>query len=119
LTAALHAEATGCRLAVNGIIKSEIRPGNHLTLGGQGMKLQSTPAIGRVPGQIDFTDFRNVSEVKLAFRLPHVSLERCDLIVLSEIHGGLPSNLAKFDSPLPLKRSPESSRGFAPMVHRE
>jgi hypothetical protein len=89
LTAALHAETTGCSLAVNGIIKSEIRPGNHLTLGGQGMKLRSMPAIGRVPGQIDFTDFRNVSEVKLAFRLPHAWLETCDLIVLSEIHGGL------------------------------
>jgi hypothetical protein len=56
------------------------------------MKLRSTPSIGRVPRQIDFTDFRNVSEVKLAFRLPHAWLERCDLIVLSEIHGSLPSN---------------------------
>ena len=104
LTGALHAEATGCRLAVNGIIKSEIRPGNHLTVGGQGMKLRSTPSIGRVPGQIDFTDFRNVGKVKLALRLLHAWLERCDSIVLSEIHGSLLSNLANFDSPVPLKR---------------
>jgi hypothetical protein len=68
------------------------------------MKLRSTPAIGRVPGQIDFTDFRNVSEIKLAFRLPHAWLERCDLIVLTEIHGGLLSRYAKFDCRVPLKR---------------
>jgi len=56
------------------------------------MKLRSTLAIGRVPRHIDFTDFRNFSEVKLAFRLPHAWLERCDVIMLSEIHGSLPSN---------------------------
>ena len=74
LTGALHAEATRCRVSVNGIIQTEIWPGNHLTYRGQGMKSQSTSAIGR------------------------------DSIVLIEMRTNAPVSKAKFCSPARLER---------------
>jgi photosynthetic reaction center cytochrome c subunit len=59
--------------------------------------------IGRVPTQIDFADYRDVSGVKLPFRITYAWLDGRDSIVLNEIKTNVAVDEAKFGKPAPLK----------------
>ena len=63
----------------------------------------STSPIGRVPTQIDFADYRDVSGIKLPFHITYAWLDGRDSIVLSEIRTNVPVDDAKFAKPAPLK----------------
>ena len=59
--------------------------------------------IGRVPTQIDFADYRDLSGIKLPFRITFAWLDGRDSIVLNEIRTNVPIDEAKFGRPAPLK----------------
>jgi len=59
--------------------------------------------IGRVPTQIDFSDYRDVNGIKLPFRMTFAWLDGRDAIVLDEIRTNVPVDEAKFGRPAPLK----------------
>jgi hypothetical protein len=59
--------------------------------------------IGRVPTQIDFTDYRDVDGIKFPFRITYAWLGGRDSIVLNEIKTNVPVDEAKFSKPVPLK----------------
>jgi len=59
--------------------------------------------IGRVPTQIDFSDYRDVNGIKLPFRMTFAWLDGRDAIVLDEIRTNVPVDEAKFGKPAPLK----------------
>jgi hypothetical protein len=59
--------------------------------------------IGRVPTQIDFSDYRDVNGIKLPFRMTYAWLDGRDAIVLDEIRTNVPVDDAKFGRPAPLK----------------
>jgi hypothetical protein len=63
----------------------------------------SNSPIGRVPTQIDFADYRDVSGIKLPFRITYAWLDGRDSIVLNEIKTNIPVDEAKFGKPAPLK----------------
>jgi hypothetical protein len=60
--------------------------------------------IGRVPTQIDFSDYRDVNGMKLPFHITYAWLGGRDSIVLREITPNVPIDEAKFGKPAPLKR---------------
>jgi len=60
--------------------------------------------IGRVPTQIDFADYRDVSGIKLPFRITYAWLDGRDSIVLNEIKTNVAVSEAKFGKPDPLAR---------------
>ena len=66
------------------------------------LRYGSSP-IGRVPTQIDFADYRDVSGIKLPFRITYAWLDGRDSIVLNEIKTNVPVSEAKFGRPAPLK----------------
>lgn len=66
------------------------------------LRYGSSP-IGRVPTQIDFADYRDVSGIKLPFRITYAWLDGRDSIVLNEIKTNVPVDEAKFGKPAPLK----------------
>ena len=59
--------------------------------------------IGRVPTQVDFADYRDVTEIKLPFRITYAWLDGRDSIVLNDIKTNVQVSEAKFDRPAPLK----------------
>jgi photosynthetic reaction center cytochrome c subunit len=63
----------------------------------------SNSPIGRVPTQIDFGDYRDISGIKLPFRMTYAWLGGRDSIVLNEIRTNVPVDDAKFGKPAPLK----------------
>ena len=63
----------------------------------------SNSPIGRVPTQIDFADYRNVSGIKLPFRITYAWLDGRDSIVLNDVKTNLPIDETKFGRPAPLK----------------
>jgi hypothetical protein len=63
----------------------------------------SNSPIGRVPTQVDFADYRDVSGIKLPFRITYAWLDGRDSIVLNEIKTNVPVDDAKFGKPAPLK----------------
>src|SRR6266705_2183116 len=63
----------------------------------------SNSPIGRVQTQIDFADYRDVSGIKLPFRITYAWLDGRDSIVLNEIKTNVPVDEAKFGRPAPLK----------------
>jgi photosynthetic reaction center cytochrome c subunit len=63
----------------------------------------SNSPIGRVPTQIDFADYRDVSGMKLPFRVTYAWLDGRDSIVLNDIKTNVPVDEAKFGKPAPLK----------------
>src|SRR5580692_4375851 len=67
------------------------------------LRYSNTP-IGRVPTQIDFSDYRDVDGIKLPFRIAYVWLDGRDSIVLNEIKTNVPIDDAKFGRPAPLKK---------------
>jgi len=67
------------------------------------LRYSNTP-IGRVPTEIDFTDYRDVDGIKLPFRIAYVWLDGRDSIVLNEIKTNVSIDDAKFGRPAPLKK---------------
>jgi len=59
--------------------------------------------IGRIPTQIDFSDYRDVNGIKLPFHITYAWLGGRDSIVLSEIRTNVPVDEVKFGKPAPLK----------------
>ncbi|MBI2188649.1 MAG: photosynthetic reaction center cytochrome c subunit [Acidobacteria bacterium] len=58
--------------------------------------------IGRIPTQIDFADYRDVSGIRLPFRITFAWLDGRDSIVLNDIRTNVPIDQAKFGRPAPL-----------------
>lgn len=56
--------------------------------------------IGRVPTQIDYSDYRDVGGVKMPFHLTFAWLDGRDAIQLSEIQTNVPIDEAKFGRPV-------------------
>ncbi len=67
------------------------------------LRFSETP-IGRVPTQIDYSDYRDVNGIKFPFRIAYVWLDGRDSIVLNEIKTNVPIDEAKFERPAPLKK---------------
>jgi photosynthetic reaction center cytochrome c subunit len=59
--------------------------------------------IGRVPTQIDFSDYRDVNGIKMPFRITYAWLGGRNAILLNEIRTNVPLDEAKFGKPAPLK----------------
>src|SRR5262249_30520488 len=66
------------------------------------LRYGSSP-IGRIPTQIDFADYREVSGIKLPFRITYAWLDGRDSIVLTDIKTNVPVDETKFGRPAPLK----------------
>jgi photosynthetic reaction center cytochrome c subunit len=64
----------------------------------------SVTPIGRVPTQIDFTDYREVNGMKFPFHIAYVWLDGRDSIVLDDVKTNVPIDDAKFGRPAPLKK---------------
>jgi hypothetical protein len=58
--------------------------------------------IGRVPTQIDYADYRDVSGIKLPFRITYAWLDGRDSIELKEIKTNVPVDEKKFGRPAPM-----------------
>jgi hypothetical protein len=67
------------------------------------LRYSETP-IGRVPTEIDFTDYRDVNGMKFPFHIAYVWLDGRDSIVLDEVKTNVPIDEAKFGRPAPLKK---------------
>jgi photosynthetic reaction center cytochrome c subunit len=67
------------------------------------LRYSETP-IGRVPTEIDYSDYREVNGIKMPFHLAYVWLDGRDSITLSEIKTNIPIDEAKFGRPAPLKK---------------
>jgi photosynthetic reaction center cytochrome c subunit len=67
------------------------------------LRFSETP-IGRVPTQIDFSDYRDVNGIKLPYHLAYVWLDGRDSISLSEIKTNVKIDEDKFGRPAPLKK---------------
>ena len=61
-------------------------------------------AMGRVPTQIDFDDYREVAGVKIPFRWSFAWLSGRDLYELTEVQANVPIDAAKFSKPAPAVR---------------
>ena len=55
--------------------------------------------IGRVPTQIDYSDYRDVGGIKMPFHLTFAWLDGRDAIQLSEVQANAPIDEAKFERP--------------------
>ena len=55
--------------------------------------------IGRVPTQVDYTDYRDVGGIKMPFHLTFAWLDGRDAIQLSEIKTNVPIDESNFDQP--------------------
>jgi photosynthetic reaction center cytochrome c subunit len=73
----------------NGLLLRELRYGNS--------------PIGRVPTQIDYGNYHDVSGIKLPFRITYAWLDGRDSIELTDIKTNVPIDEAKFGRPAPLK----------------
>jgi len=67
------------------------------------LRYSETP-IGRVPVQIDYSDYRDVNGIKFAFRIAYQWLDGRDSIALDEIKTNVPIDETKFGRPAPLKK---------------
>ena len=67
------------------------------------LRYSETP-IGRVPTQIDYSDYRDVNGIKLPFHIAYVWLDGRDSIELNEIRTNVPIDEAKFGRPAPMKK---------------
>jgi hypothetical protein len=59
--------------------------------------------IGRVPTQVDYSDYRDVGGIKFPFRMNFAWLDGLDAIQLSEVQTNVPIDAAKFGRPAPAK----------------
>jgi hypothetical protein len=55
--------------------------------------------IGRVPTQIDFSDYRDVGGIKMPFHMTFAWLDGRDAIQLNEVQTNVPIDAAKFERP--------------------
>src|SRR5262249_25235598 len=55
--------------------------------------------IGRVPTQIDYSDYRAVGGIKMPFHMTFAWLDGRDAIQLSEVQTNVPVDAAKFERP--------------------
>lgn len=55
--------------------------------------------IGRVPTQVDYTDYRDVGGIKMPFHLTFAWLDGRDAIQLSDVQTNVPIDPAKFERP--------------------
>jgi outer membrane lipoprotein-sorting protein len=55
--------------------------------------------VGRIPTQIDYSDYRDVSGVKMPFRLTVIWLDGQDTIELTDVHANAAIDPAKFGRP--------------------
>jgi len=60
--------------------------------------------IGRVPTQIDYSDYRDVNGIKFPFHITYAWLDGRDSIVLREIKTNVAVDEKKFGRPAPLKK---------------
>ena len=60
-------------------------------------------AMGRVPTQIDFSDYRDVAGVKIPFKWSFAWLSGRDVIELSDVQANVPIDASKFSKPAPAK----------------
>jgi len=60
--------------------------------------------VGRMPTQIDYADYRDVSGVKLPFRLNVVWLDGQESIQLTDVQANVPIDAARFGKPAPPPR---------------
>ena len=61
-------------------------------------------AMGRVPTQVDFSDYRDVAGVKVPFKWSFAWLSGRDVIELSDVQPNVPIDAAKFSKPAPAVR---------------
>jgi hypothetical protein len=61
-------------------------------------------AVGTVPTQIDYADYREVAGVKLPFRTIVTWTDGQNTIALSEVRSNVPIDLARFARPTPFQR---------------
>jgi photosynthetic reaction center cytochrome c subunit len=59
--------------------------------------------IGRVPTQIDYSDYRDVGGIKMPFHVTFAWLDGRDAIQLSEVQTNVPIDSSKFERPAPTK----------------
>ena len=64
----------------------------------------SRSPIGRVPTQIDLSDYRDVNGIKFPFHITYAWLDGRDSIVLSELKTNVAVDEKKFGRPAPLKK---------------
>jgi hypothetical protein len=57
--------------------------------------------VGRMPTQIDYADYRDVSGVKMPFRWKVSWLDGVESVELTEVQPGVPIDAAKFARPAP------------------
>ncbi len=62
--------------------------------------------IGRVPTQVDYSDYRDVDGIKMPFRVLYAWLDGRDAIQLSQVQTNVPIDAAKFGRPLAPKPAP-------------
>jgi hypothetical protein len=59
--------------------------------------------IGRVPTQVDYSDYRDVDGIKMPFRILFGWLDGRDAIQLTQVQTNVPIDAAKFGRPAPAK----------------
>jgi photosynthetic reaction center cytochrome c subunit len=64
----------------------------------------SPSPIGRVPTQVDYSDYRDVNGVKMPFKFVFSWLDGRDTFELSQIQTNVPVDAGKFGKPNPLQR---------------
>ena len=70
-------------------------------------------AVGRVPTQIDYADYREVAGVKIPFRWTSTWTDGQSTIEITEIQANVPIDAAKFARPTPA-HPPKSAASVAP-----
>ena len=68
------------------------------------MKRYGNSPIGRLPTQIDYSDYRDVDGIKMPFRFTFSWLDGRDAFQLSEIKLNVPVDAAKFGRPTSLEQ---------------
>ena len=61
----------------------------------------SKTIVGQVPAQIDYSDYREVSGVKMAYRWTMTWLDGRDTFELNDVRANVPIDAAKFGRPAP------------------
>ena len=59
--------------------------------------------VGRIPTQIDYADYRDVSGIKMPFRWTIIWLDGQDTVQLTEVRPNVPIDAAKFTKPAPAR----------------
>ncbi len=57
--------------------------------------------VGRIPTEIDYADYRDVSGIKMPFRWTVIWLDGQDTVQLDEVRMNVPIDAAKFVPPAP------------------